>query len=97
VCPLLLETVQKLLYPKLLVWGVSVVKTKVDDMISFKLTSDNVLVTDAWRAYKTYAKEKGIEHYLTIILLGSYLEIVEVKKVQYTILKCSYYPHSYLG
>jgi hypothetical protein len=25
--------------------------------------SDNVLVTDAWRAYKTYAKEKELEHY----------------------------------
>ncbi len=22
-----------------------------------------ILVTDAWRAYKTYAKEKGLEHY----------------------------------
>jgi transposase-like protein/IS1 family transposase len=40
-----------------------VVKTKVDNMIGSKLTPDNVLVTDAWRAYKTYAKEKGIEHY----------------------------------
>lgn len=37
----------------------SVVKTKVDYMIGSKLTSDNVLVTDDWRAYKTYAKEKG--------------------------------------
>ena len=25
--------------------------------------TENVLVTDAWRAYKTYAKEKGLEHY----------------------------------
>ncbi len=32
-------------------------------MIGSKLTPDNVLVTDAWRAYITYAKEKGIEHY----------------------------------
>ncbi len=39
-----------------------VVKTKVDNMIGSKLSSNNVLVTDAWRAYKTYAKEKGIEH-----------------------------------
>ena len=37
-----------------------VVKTKVDNMM--EISSDNVLVTDAWRAYKTYAKEKGIEH-----------------------------------
>lgn len=40
-----------------------VVKTKVDGMIGSKLTSNNVLVTDAWRADKTYANEKGIEHY----------------------------------
>lgn len=32
-------------------------------MIGSKLTPENVLVTDACRAYKTYAKEKGIEHY----------------------------------
>ena len=40
-----------------------VVKNKVDGMIGSKLTPNNVLVTDAWRAYKTYANEKGIEHY----------------------------------
>lgn len=40
-----------------------VVKTKVDGMIGSKLTPNNVLVTDAWRAYKTYADERGIEHY----------------------------------
>nr|WP_318246272.1 IS1595 family transposase [Bacillus sp. PS06] len=38
-------------------------KTKVEKMIGSKLTLNNVLVTDAWRAYKTYAKEKGLEHY----------------------------------
>ncbi|AIK35276.1 putative transposase (plasmid) [Bacillus pseudomycoides] len=38
-----------------------VVKTKVESMIGSKLTPDNVLVTDAWRAYKTYAKENIIE------------------------------------
>ncbi|OES45448.1 hypothetical protein BA724_17505 [Domibacillus iocasae] len=40
-----------------------VVKTKIGKMIGSKLTTDNILVTDAWRGYKTYAKEKGIEHY----------------------------------
>ena len=40
-----------------------VVKSKVDSIIGSKLTSKNVLVTDASRAYKTYAKEKGLEHY----------------------------------
>ncbi len=40
-----------------------VVKTMVDALIGSKLNSGNVLVTDAWRAYSTYAKEKGLEHY----------------------------------
>jgi IS1 family transposase len=40
-----------------------IVKTKIETIIGTKLSSDNVLVTDAWRAYKTYAKEKGLEHY----------------------------------
>jgi hypothetical protein len=40
-----------------------VIKSKVDKVIDSKLHSDNVLVTDAWRAYKTYAKGKGLEHY----------------------------------
>lgn len=35
-----------------------IVKTKVEKMIGSKLTPENVLVIDAWRAYKTYAKEK---------------------------------------
>jgi transposase-like protein len=56
---LLPETSQKRLYQKSLVRGV-LLKTKL--MIVSKLSSDNVLVTDAWRAYKTYAKEKVLEH-----------------------------------
>jgi hypothetical protein len=59
---LLPEIEQKPLSQKLLVWGV-LLKQKVEKMIGSKLTPENVLVTDAWRAYKTYAKEKGIEHY----------------------------------
>lgn len=31
-----------------------IVKSKVDKIIGSKLSSENVLVTDAWRAYKTY-------------------------------------------
>lgn len=37
-----------------------VVKQQVDNIIGYKLSKENVLVTDTWRAYKTYAKEKGI-------------------------------------
>jgi 6-phosphogluconate dehydrogenase (decarboxylating) len=40
-----------------------IVKPKVEKLIGSKLSNENVLVTDAWRAYKTYAKEKGLEHY----------------------------------
>jgi len=40
-----------------------IVKTQVDNLIGSKLSNENVLVTDAWKAYKTYAKEKGLEHY----------------------------------
>ncbi|PLR89334.1 IS1595 family transposase [Bacillus sp. T33-2] len=40
-----------------------IVKSKVNEIIGSKLSSENVLVTDAWRAYKTYAKEKSLEHY----------------------------------
>lgn len=38
-------------------------KAKVDAMIGSKLTTNNVLVTDAWGAYRTYADEKGLVHY----------------------------------
>ncbi len=40
-----------------------IVKPKVEKIIGSKLSSDNVLVTYAWRAYKTYAKDRGLEHY----------------------------------
>ncbi len=40
-----------------------IVKTKVDTFIGTKLSNENVILTDAWRAYKTYAKEKGLAHY----------------------------------
>jgi hypothetical protein len=40
-----------------------IVKPKVEKIIGSKLSSYNVLVTDAWRAYKTYAKEKGLAPY----------------------------------
>jgi hypothetical protein len=39
------------------------VKTQFDKAIGTKLSSDNTLCTDAWRAFSTYAKSKGLEHY----------------------------------
>jgi hypothetical protein len=40
-----------------------IVKEKLDMVIGGKLTLTNILVSDAWRAYKTYAEEKDLEHY----------------------------------
>lgn len=38
-------------------------KTQLDNAIDSKLTSDNTLCTDAWRAFSSYAKSEGLEHY----------------------------------
>ncbi len=38
-------------------------KTQLDKAIGSKLSSDNTLCTDAWRAFSTYEKSKGLEHY----------------------------------
>jgi hypothetical protein len=39
-----------------------IVKTRLEDTISSKLSPSNVLYTGAWRVFMTYAKEKGFEH-----------------------------------
>jgi hypothetical protein len=77
-----------------------VVKSKVDKVIGSKLHSDNVLVTDAWRAYKTYAKEKGLEHYRiksndgTHVIKGIY-HIQNVNGVHSRLKQWSYHPYNY--
>ncbi len=38
-------------------------KEQLDKAIGHKLSNENVLCTDAWRAFKTYATEKGISIY----------------------------------
>jgi transposase-like protein/IS1 family transposase len=40
-----------------------IVKPKVESIIGSKLSKENVIVTDAWRAYKSFAKARGLEHY----------------------------------
>ncbi|MBO9131533.1 IS1595 family transposase [Bacillus sp. 165] len=40
-----------------------IIKSKVEETIGHLLDSDKILCTDAWRAYMTYAKDKGMEHY----------------------------------
>jgi hypothetical protein len=38
-------------------------KEQLDKAIGHKLSSENVLCTDSWRAFKTYAAEKGMDIY----------------------------------
>lgn len=40
-----------------------IVKTQLDKAVGSKLSSNNTLCTDAWRAFSLYAKSKGLEHY----------------------------------
>lgn len=40
-----------------------ITKEQLDKAIGHKLSKENVLCTDAWRAFKTYANEKSIEIY----------------------------------
>lgn len=40
-----------------------IMKTQLDKAIGSKLSSDNTLCTDAWRAFSTYTNSKGLEHY----------------------------------
>lgn len=62
VCVLATRDRQKQTYSKVLGQG-RIVKTKLDQAIGSKVSTTNTLCTDAWRAFKAYAKEKGIEHY----------------------------------
>lgn len=62
VCVLVARDRTKAIVSKVACMG-RIVKTKVDKLIGSKFSNENVLVTDAWRAYKTYSKEKGLEHY----------------------------------
>jgi IS1 family transposase len=62
VCVLIAIDRQKLTYSKVIGQG-RIVKSRLDKAIGSKLSTSNVLCTDAWRAFKTYANEKGLEHY----------------------------------
>lgn len=62
VCVLIARDRQKSTYSKVIGQG-RIVKARLDKAIGTKLTATNVLCTDAWRAFKTYASEKGLEHY----------------------------------
>ncbi|AQQ53220.1 IS1595 family transposase [Planococcus lenghuensis] len=62
VCVLVARDRQKTTYSRIIGQG-RIVKTRLDQAIGAKLSSTNVLCTDAWRAFKSYAKEKGMGHY----------------------------------
>lgn len=63
ICVLIARDRQKATYSGVLGRG-RLVKSQLDKAIGSKLSSDNTLCTDAWRAFSTYAKDKGIvEHY----------------------------------
>jgi transposase-like protein len=62
VCVLIARDRQKSTYSGVLGRG-RIVKTQLDKAVGTKLTIDNTLCTDAWRAFSTYAKSKGLEHY----------------------------------
>ncbi|WP_437177567.1 IS1595 family transposase [Heyndrickxia camelliae] len=62
VCVLIARDRQKLTYSKVIGQG-RIVKSRLEKAIGSKLSKTNGLCTDAWRAFKTYAKEKGLEHY----------------------------------
>ncbi|RWZ54472.1 IS1595 family transposase [Halobacillus fulvus] len=62
VCVLVARDRQKMTYSRIVGKG-RIVKTKLDEAVGTKLSSGNVLCTDAWRAFMTYAKDKGLEHY----------------------------------
>lgn len=62
VCVLVARDRQKRTFSKTIGKG-RIIKKSLDEALSSKLSIQNVLCTDAWRAFMTYAKEIGIEHY----------------------------------
>jgi hypothetical protein len=53
---------QKVTFSRVIGQG-RIVKSRLDKAIGSKLSKSNILCTNAWRAFKTYAKDKGLEHY----------------------------------
>lgn len=62
VCVLVARDRQKTTYSRIVGKG-RIVRTRLDEAVGSKLSASNVLCTDAWRAFMTYAKDKGLEHY----------------------------------
>lgn len=62
VCVLVARDRDKLTFSQTLGMG-RLTKEQLDKAIGHKLSSENVLCTDSWRAFKTYATEKGMNIY----------------------------------
>jgi IS1 family transposase len=62
VCVLLARDRQKTTCSKVLGKG-RIVKAQLERVIGSKLSKSNILCTDGWRAFRTYAKDKGLDHY----------------------------------
>lgn len=62
VCVLVARDRQKRTFSKTIGKG-RIIKKSLDEALGSKLSIQNILCTDAWRTFMTYAKEKGIEHH----------------------------------
>nr|WP_246010306.1 IS1595 family transposase [Bacillus yapensis] len=62
VCVLVARDREKMTFSQTL-GMVQFTKEQLDKAIGHKLSKENVLCTDSWRAFKTYAAEKGIDIY----------------------------------
>lgn len=62
VCVLVARDREKSTYSKVIGMG-RIVTKQLDEAIGKKLNKNNIICTDSWRAFSTYAKEKGLEHY----------------------------------
>ncbi|WP_188205928.1 IS1595 family transposase [Alkalibacillus aidingensis] len=62
VCVLVARDRDKLTFSRTLGMG-RLTKEQLYDAIGQKISKENILCTDAWRAFKTYATEKGMEIY----------------------------------
>lgn len=62
VCVLVARDREKITFSQTLGMG-RLTKEQLDKAIGHKLSNKNVLCTDSWRAFKTYAAEKGMDIY----------------------------------
>lgn len=62
ICVLVARDRQKMTYSGVLGRG-RIRTSKLDEVIGGHLSESNVLCTDSWRAFSSYARKKGLDHY----------------------------------